>query len=109
MLHACQKQLWPGSTHSELSVAVRMLSIKSDYNMAQSCFDEVLQLMKETNPPDNCIPSNFYEAKKLVSKLGLISQKIDCCINGCLLYYKENSNLRECKFCGYARYKQRQS
>ncbi|XP_038693762.1 uncharacterized protein LOC119991488 [Tripterygium wilfordii] len=105
MLHACQKQLWPGSKHSELSVAVRMLSIKSDYNMSQRCFDEVLQLMKETNPLDNCIPSNFYQAKKLVSKLGLISQKIDCCVNGCLLYFKDNINLRECKFCGSPRYK----
>jgi len=44
-----------------------------------------------------------------VSKLGLKSRKIDCCVNGCLLYYKENSNLTECRICGAARYLPRKS
>jgi len=29
-----------------LSLDLRMMSIKSDYNMSQSCFDEVTQLLK---------------------------------------------------------------
>ena len=35
MVHAAQQPLYDGcSTHSELSTVVRLLSIKSDYNMA---------------------------------------------------------------------------
>ena len=30
---------------------------------------------------------------------------IDCCKNGCMLYYKEDAGLKECKFCGMLRFK----
>lgn len=64
------------------------------------------QLMKDSNPPDNKIPLNYYQAKKLISGLGLTSQKIDCCVNGCMLYYKADINMTECKFCHEPRYKE---
>ncbi|WMV09922.1 hypothetical protein MTR67_003307 [Solanum verrucosum] len=44
-------------------------------------------------------------AKRLVSKLGLTYDRIHCCVNGCMLFYKTNSELENCKFCGHARYK----
>ena len=76
MLHAAQQPLWPGCTnHSELSVAVRMMSIKSDNNISQHCFNQFVGLMKEISPPGNLIPSDFYKTKKLVSKLGLSAKK----------------------------------
>ena len=106
MLHAAQQPLWPGCTnHSELSVAVRMMSIKSDNNISQHCFNQFMGLMKEISPPGNLIPSDFYKTKKLVSKLGLSAKKIDCCFNGCMLYYKDDESLIDCKFCGHPRYK----
>ena len=50
-LNAAQRPLWPGcNNHTELSLALRMMSIKYDYNMSQSCFDEVAKLMKEACP-----------------------------------------------------------
>jgi len=105
MLLAADSPLWAGcSNHSELSVAVRMLSIKADYNMPEECFNTLLQLMREIVPPDNRVPLDFYRTKKLVSKLGLGYVKIDCCINGCMLYYKDDENETECKFCGSPRY-----
>jgi len=51
-LNTAQRPLWPGcNNHTELSLALRMMSIKSDYNMSQSCFNEIAQLMKEACPP----------------------------------------------------------
>ena len=46
--------------------------------------------MKKIMPKENLMPSNFYITKRMVSKLGLGYQKIDCYINGCMLYYKDN-------------------
>ena len=110
LLNSAQQPLWPGcENHSELSTALRMLSLKCDYNMAHGCFDEMAQLMKEISHPENRIPPTFYRAKKLVSGLGLTSQKIDCCKKGCMLYYKEDRNLRECKFCQEPHYEARKS
>ena len=104
-LNAAQRPLWPGcNNHTELSLALRMMSIKSDYNMSQSCFDEVAQLMKEACPPTNFVPSNFSEAKKLVKKLGLSVMKIDSCRNGCMLYFKDDESLEKCKFCDAPRW-----
>jgi len=51
--------------------------------------------------------NNFFEAKKLVAKLGCGCTKIYCCPKGCLLYYKEISHksMTNCSICGMDRYK----
>ena len=40
----------------------------------------------------------------LVSKHGLNETKINCCLKGCILYYKDTT-LTHCKFCGEPRVK----
>jgi len=55
-------------------------------------------------PRKNFIHKNYYEAKKVVSSLGLKSVKIDCCQGGYMLYYKDDSELTEFRFCGLPRY-----
>ncbi|KAF3636948.1 hypothetical protein FXO37_25180 [Capsicum annuum] len=84
---------------------VRLLSIKSDWNIAQSAMDSMVDLLGELVNLELNIPQNFYQAKKLVSKLGLSYNKIHCCINGYMLFYKNDAELENCKFCGHARYK----
>ena len=84
---------------------VRMMSIKSNNNMSQYCFNQFVGLMKEISHPDNLIPPNFYKTKKLVLKLSLSTKKLDYCFYGCMLYYKDDESLIDCKFCGHSRYK----
>ena len=98
MLDAAQRPIWPDSRMTELEAAVRLMSIKSNYNVSHNCFDEFAGLMKEACPDENSLPSNFFEVKKIVGKLGLTAEKIDCCPNGCMLYYKDDLGLRDCKF-----------
>ncbi|GKC29203.1 hypothetical protein Tco_1036497 [Tanacetum coccineum] len=91
--------------HSTLSATSRMLNIKSDFNMSQTCYDRVMQAIKEFIPRSTMC-SNYYESKKMVSQLGLGYLKIDCCPNGCMLYYgKKNEGLDKCYRCDHARYK----
>ena len=45
-----------------------------------------------------------YDAKRLVSKLGLDAKRINCCVDGCMLYYDNDVALTECKFCDKPRY-----
>ena len=98
LLEAVNKPLWEGCVHSQLSLAVRMLSNKSEANQSQSSFDQWASLMSEISPQPKTIPKDFYQAKRLVSKLGLHEVKIDCCLNGCMLYYKDDIALTHCKF-----------
>ncbi|GAU50134.1 hypothetical protein TSUD_408660 [Trifolium subterraneum] len=71
---------------------------------------EFFAMMEEVNKllfEDN-LPKSYYDAKKLVSKLGLQVKKIDCCVQGCMLFYDNefgtnDGALEECKFCNALR------
>ncbi|XP_070051176.1 uncharacterized protein [Nicotiana tomentosiformis] len=104
-LESASRPLYEGSKHSEFSVAVRLLTIKSDWNIFQAGMDAIIGLMSEVSPNIN-LPNDYYNAKKLVFKLGLSSTKIDCCENGCMLYYKDDAALEACKFCGLSHFKE---
>ncbi|XP_059299093.1 uncharacterized protein LOC132051859 isoform X2 [Lycium ferocissimum] len=90
--------LYEGSVHSKLSVAVRLLSIKSDFSISQAGMDSIIGLMNELNPNKLDLPKDFYTTKKLVSKLGLSSERIDYCEKGCMLFYKDDATVEYCKF-----------
>nr|XP_016453702.1 PREDICTED: uncharacterized protein LOC107778035 [Nicotiana tabacum] len=104
-LEEASRPLYKGSMHSKLSVAVRLLSIKSDSSISQAGMDSIISLMNELNPNKIDLPKDFYTTKKLVSKLGLSSERIDCCEKGCMLFYKDDAALENCKFCNQPRYK----
>ncbi|CAK8541872.1 unnamed protein product [Lathyrus sativus] len=66
-------------------------------------------MMLDVTPTKDNLPTSYYDAKRLVSKLGLEVRKIDCCINGCMLFYDNEFSindeaLEECKFCKSLRY-----
>ncbi|XP_068502114.1 uncharacterized protein [Phaseolus vulgaris] len=108
MLAAAQAPLWEGcENHSELSASLEALSLKSDYNMSEGCFNRMVQLMGKTMPKDHRMVNNFFQAKKSVEKLGLGCTKIDCCPKGCMLYYREHchKSITNCFICGMERYK----
>ncbi|KAM3380907.1 hypothetical protein P3S68_006480 [Capsicum galapagoense] len=98
--------LYEGAVHSKLSVAIRLLSIKSDYSISQEGMNSIIGLLDELNPNKLDLPKDFYTTKKLVSKLGLSSERIHCCEKGCMLFYKEDANLEHCKFCNQLCYKE---
>ncbi|XP_057779596.1 uncharacterized protein LOC130998182 [Salvia miltiorrhiza] len=106
MLKAADKELWPGcKTHSQLSLVARVMSLKAEGNMSERCFDQWLDLIKEILPENNLAPTSFYETKKLLSGMGLPVQRIDCCPNNCMLYWEDDRDLVQCKYCGESRYK----
>ncbi|XP_060189787.1 uncharacterized protein LOC132618798 [Lycium barbarum] len=104
-LEEASHPLWVGSQHSKLSIAVRMINIKSDWTVAEAAMDSMIKLVGELVSPEFDIPKSYYEAKRLVSKLGLSYDRIHYCPNGCMLFYKQDVDLNECKICGHARYK----
>jgi len=61
-------------------------------------------MLLDVAPTENCILKTLYEAKKVVSTLGLKVVKIDLCEVGCMLYYKDDIELNECKFYGHPSY-----
>ncbi|XP_059281304.1 uncharacterized protein LOC132034998 [Lycium ferocissimum] len=104
-LEEASRPLWVGSQHSKLSVAVRMIIIKSDWIVAEAAMDSMIKLVGELVSSEFDIHKSYYQAKGLVSKLGLSCDRIYCCPNGCMLFYKQDADLNECKLYGHARYR----
>jgi hypothetical protein len=63
--------------------------------------------VKNILPERNKVKENFYAAKSMMKLLGIGYQKIDICLNFCMLYYLENTELTEYKTYKHARYKLR--
>ena len=45
--------------------------------------------MQHTMSTGNRVPDDIYHTKELISKLGVGCQKIDCCSNSFMFYYKD--------------------
>ncbi|CAA0817961.1 Unknown protein [Striga hermonthica] len=108
MLNAVDKELWPGcTTHSQLSFVARAMHMKAEHHMSERNYDDMMQLVSEVLPYDNTVPENFYKTKKLLRGMGLPVEKIDCCNNGCMLYWEDDADATSCKFCGHGRFKRK--
>ncbi|KAL6548500.1 hypothetical protein OROGR_008921 [Orobanche gracilis] len=106
MLEAANELLWDGcEKHTKLSLVARLMSIKAENRMSKKCYDQIAELMKEIAPENNDITRNFYSSKKLLRGMGLPAEKIDCCENGCMLYWGDDLNKLCCKICDHPRYK----
>ncbi|XP_047170715.1 uncharacterized protein LOC124839018, partial [Vigna umbellata] len=104
--------LYEGASDSKLSMCVRLLACKSNWNIPNQCLDFIAKMVMDGTPIKSSLPKTYYDAKKCVSKLGLQSQRIDCCVDGCMLFYdneygKNDGALLECKFCGKPIYQPR--
>ena len=106
MLNAANQEVWPNcQTHSQLLAIAQMLHIKSEHRLSERCYDALCQFMKELSPDDNVMTDSFYETKKLVKGIGLPVYKIHTCLNDCMIYWGDDSELTQCKFCDHARYR----
>lgn len=106
MLKAADKELWSGCEKlTQLSAVARLLNIKSEYRIPEQCFNAICQLMKDGLPDENTMVDSLYDSKKVVQGLGLPVELIDCCISGCMIYWRCDKNLGQCKFCEEPRYK----
>ena len=105
LLSLANQPLWEGCTETELSVAVQLLTIKSESNISQKHFKEYATLMRRITPNPDSVPLDYYRTKKKVSALGLQYQTIDCCIDGCMLFYGQDKDEKVCKWCQHPRYK----
>ena len=81
--------------------------MKSKYNLTEAGFTAVVQAAKRHMPSDNLMCENYYKVKKLMSSSGLLYQKIVTCLNGSLLFWKDDVSFWNYKICNQERYKPR--
>ena len=102
--------LYERALDSKLSMCVKLLACKSNWNVPDQCLEFISKMLLDVAPTNSNLPKSYYDSKRLVSKLGLEAKRIDCCVNGCMLFYDNGSDkndgaLLKCKFCHKPRYR----
>ena len=69
---------------------------KPDWNVPNAYMDSMVDLLDELVKPECNIPQNFYQAKRLLSKLELTYDRIHCCVNDCMMSYNNDNDLENC-------------
>ncbi|RDY05391.1 hypothetical protein CR513_10788, partial [Mucuna pruriens] len=105
LVRDCNQKLYEGcQKYSKLFSLLRLYHIKCLCSMTDKAMSMILELLKDAFEYAN-IPNSFFEAKKVIYKLGLNYTKIDVCPRNCRLYWGEDENLEICKHCKKSRWK----
>ena len=99
--------LYPGSKHTRLTGTLHLMNLKASCGWTDNSFTLLLQLLGDMLPENNVLPNRMYEAKKILSTMGMKYKKIHACPNDCILYRNGYEDLSECPKCKTARYKVR--
>ncbi|XP_073137959.1 uncharacterized protein [Henckelia pumila] len=101
-----KQQLYVGCTEfSKLTFLVELFQLKVSEKWSDISFTALLDFLCRVLPYDVHVPASFYEAKKLISKLGLHYEKIHACPNDFMIYWGETENEQACKVCHLSRWK----
>lgn len=98
-------ELYPGcTTYSKLSFIVKLYQNKCLYGTSKESFTAQLRMFAETLPDASNVPTNYYQAKKIIKSLGLDYVNIHACPNNCMLYHGERENEESCHICKSSRW-----
>ena len=106
MFYASEKPLYSGCTKfSILNAVVKLFRLKANHGWSDISFIDLLEALHEMFPDDNELPFSLYQAKKLMSPMGLEIERIHACPNDCMLYRSAYADLHKCVTRGESRYK----
>ncbi|KAL6211513.1 hypothetical protein ACLB2K_016737 [Fragaria x ananassa] len=105
LVREVQTLLYPGSEHTMLGTVMEQMRMKNKRGKSNVYFDEDMALMKKVLSKGNSCLANFDDVINMLADLGLEVQKIDTCVNNCMLYYKEKEAEDECPHCYKPKYK----
>ena len=85
------------------------MNLKATNGWTDKSFTELLVLLNEMLPEGNTLPTQNYDAKKILCPMGTEYKRIHACPNDCILYRKEFEDLKKCSKCESSRYKQKRN
>jgi hypothetical protein len=105
LMDQATKPLYDGLNVSLISATIVLVNMAMIHGVSNAYMDELLKYLGTVLlPSGNVLPQSHREAKKVIQKLGLNYEIIDCCSNGCVLYRLDLRNLSDCPKCGTSRF-----
>jgi hypothetical protein len=81
-----------------------LMAIKSKYFFFNNCYNDLMKLISDILPKPHKVPKDMYQFKKMVSALDSKYEKINVCLDNCMLFWKEHANEKKCLECGQSRF-----
>jgi hypothetical protein len=69
-----------------LAFITRLMAIKSKYFFSNNFYNDLMKLISDILLKPHKVPKNMYQSKKMMSALGLKYEKIDVCLDNCMLF-----------------------
>ncbi|CAM8945008.1 unnamed protein product [Rhodiola kirilowii] len=104
LLVEAQRPLYDGSKKTVLELILQAMQAKVECRWSDKSFNKYLELFRDALPSENNYPETYRDVKKILKNLGLTYETIHACEYGCVLYYKEFSELEYCPVCHEPRY-----
>jgi hypothetical protein len=87
-----------------LAFVTRLIAIKSKYFFSNNCYNDLMKLISGILLMPHKVSKDIYQSKKMMSALSLKYEKIDVCLDNCMLFWKEHANEKKCLECGQSRF-----
>ena len=88
-----------------LRFVLDILILKAKYGWSDRSFNDLLTLLAAVFPKPNFVPTNTYQAKKLISPLTMGVERIHACPNHYIIYCVVLKGLMKYPNCGASQYK----
>ncbi|WVZ53745.1 hypothetical protein U9M48_004646 [Paspalum notatum var. saurae] len=108
LLDASDERLHDYTQSTLLQTLTRLMSIKSKHNISNTAYNDIVKLIDNILPENHKLSKNLYFAKKILAGLGMKYEKIDVCLNNCIMFWEEDGTdkLDCCNQCNAFRYVQ---
>ncbi|KAL2237921.1 UNVERIFIED_CONTAM: hypothetical protein Sindi_0983800 [Sesamum indicum] len=102
VVDVADQPLWSDYIQSQLELVAGLVTIKAERNISERTYGQISQWTNNILPSGHTLLRYYHSTKNLIRDLGLPIEKIDA-KNNCMLYWKDDVDLGDCKFCEDAR------
>jgi hypothetical protein len=97
----------PLHKHTEvtlLAFITQLMVIKFKYFFFNNCYNDLVKLISDILLKSHKVPKDMYPFKKMMAALRLKYEKINICLDNCMLFWIEHANEKKCLECGQSRF-----
>ena len=99
LMEDASKPVYGTSKLSHLSTILLILNLQIVHGWKNERVDELLTFLQQLLPLDSTLPKKQSPCKVQITKIGLGYENIHTCVNGCVLFWKNNASETECPKC----------
>jgi hypothetical protein len=86
LLKALEEPLYEHIEVILIAFITQLVTIKSKYFFSNNCYNDLLKLINNILLKSHKVPKDMYQSKKMMSAIDLKYEKIDVCLDNCMLF-----------------------